>query len=611
MSAERNSIRIVLLVLFLGLLTTPFVIRQRQSDTGSTDSIQTSKESALERYGFYMEEVSGQAGIDFLHVRPVLDPKLDHILPSVASMGASVSVVDFNNDGWQDLYFTNSLPGKSNALYRNNGDGTFTDVAAEMGLADLNSVEGGVSMGSVWGDFNNSGYEDLLLYKWGRSELWQNDNGEGFTNVTNVAGLPEWANINTAIWLDVNNDGYLDLFMGGSYREDVNLWQLNSTRMMPESFEYARNGGRNYLLLNQGDGIFEEVGEEYGVASRRWTLAAGAVDLNGSGYPDLIVANDYGVDELYINIDGERFEEVSNRAGLGFVPKSGMNVSFGDIMNRGELSIYVSNISEPGVLLQGNNLWVPVTEQKGMIPEFRNLAGTFGVELGGWSYGAQFVDLNLDGFQDLYVGNGYVSLDRDGDYWYDFSRVAGGNRTIIEDAANWPPMANRSHAGHQMNRLWLNDGAGRFQEVSSTVGAELELDSRGVAYADLWNRGVHDLIISNQNGPVRIYRNTVVPERNWISFDLEGTRSNRSAIGAEVVLHWAGRKQKQVVTGGIGFSSQNQRPLLFGLGEHAGIERAEIRWPSGTVQSLEGLEVNYLHHIMEPLSDSSDQQNIE
>ena len=174
-------------------------------------------------------------------------------------MGAAVSVVDFDRDGWADIYVTNSGEGSRNALYRNLGNGTFRDVAAEVGLADVNLPGTGVSTGAVWGDYDNDGYEDVLLYKWGRPELFHNDGGKHFTRVTEQAGLPKWVNANTAIWFDYDRDGKLDLFLGGYYSEDVDLWHLKTTRIMPESFEYATNGGRKYLFHNLGGGRFEEV----------------------------------------------------------------------------------------------------------------------------------------------------------------------------------------------------------------------------------------------------------------------------------------------------------------------------------------------------------------
>ena len=251
---------------------------------------------------------------------------------------------------------------------------------------------------------------------------------------------------------------------------------------------------------------------------------------------------------------------------MGRTPKSGMNASFGDIFNDGRLSIYKTNISEPGVLVQANDLWVPKARAAGAGLEFENLASTMGVDLGGWSWGAQFGDLNNDGTLDLYLVNGYVSAGERTSYWYDFAEIAVGHSRIIGDAANWPAMRGRSLSGYQRKRVWMNDGAGRFTEVAQDVGATDTYDGRAVALADLSNRGALDVIVANQRGPLLVYTNTVSPGRHWIAFDLEGTASNRSAIGARVEVQWNGRRQVQEVSGGSGFSAQNQRRLHYGLG---------------------------------------------
>jgi hypothetical protein len=259
----------------------------------------------------------------------------------------------------------------------------------------------------------------------------------------------------------------------------------------------------------------------------------------------------------------------------------------------------VTNISEEGVLIQGNNLWIPKEGTGGDTLKYENLARDLGVELGGWSFGAQFGDLNNDGTLDLYVTNGYVSAEKGRDYWYDFSKVAGGNSAIISDAANWPAMNGRSLSGYQQKRVWMNDGAGKFIDVAQAVGVTDMRDGRAVALVDLWNRGVLDAVVANQRGPLLIYKNTVKPENKWIGFALEGTTSNRSAIGAQVRLYWNGQEQIQEVSGGTGFCAQNQRPLHFGLGKNGRIERVEIRWPSGKMQTISDPEAGIVHHIKE------------
>ena len=589
------GVRIVLDLIFVALLATPLAVREISARREEAQA-KLNESQALARYGFHLEEVSQQSGVHFTHQAPTLDSKLNSIMPEVASMGASVSVVDFDRDGWPDFYVTNSAIGSQNHLYRNLHDGTFQDVGAQMGLADVNRAGTGVSMGAVWGDYDNDGYEDLFLIKWGKPELFHNDQGRGFTPVGAIANLPPWINANTAIWFDYDGDGLLDLFVGGYYPETLDLWHLQTTRMMPESFEYAKNGGRKFLFHNLGGGKFEEVSEKAGIKSTRWALAASAADLRGTGRPDLFIANDYGVSELFLN-DGGHFSEAGEATGVGFAPKSGMNVAYGDILNQGKYAIYVSNISQEGVLIQGNNLWVP-RDGEGSL-KYENLARDMGVELGGWSFGAQFGDLNNDGNLDLYLTNGYVSLSRNRSYWYDFSRVAGGNSKIIADAADWPAFQGRSLSGYQQKKVWINDGAAKFVDVAQAVGATDTYDGRSIVLADLWNRGVLDVLIANQGGPLLIYKNTVDPENQWLEFALEGSKSNRSAIGARVTLYWNGRQQVQEVSGGSGFAAQNDRRLHFGLGKNPQIEKAVIRWPSGVVQTLANLVPGKLYNVKE------------
>ena len=222
-----------------------------------------------------------------------------------------------------------------------------------MGVADVNQAGTGVSMGAVWGDYDNDGFEDLFLYKYGRPGALSQRAGNGLRRGRRARRVAASGSTRTApIWFDYDRDGRLDLFLAGYWPENVDLWHLTTTRIMPESFEYAENGGRKYLFHNRGDGTFEEVSAALGINSRRWTLAVGAADLSGTGYPDLFLANDYGISQLFVNRDGKQFEEVGREPASRRTPKSGMNAAFGDVFNDGRLSIYKTNISEPGVLVQ-------------------------------------------------------------------------------------------------------------------------------------------------------------------------------------------------------------------------------------------------------------------
>lgn len=592
----------IITILFLAQIVTVWVLGRHVRDTRDEGA-----DKAVAKYGFYLQECAGECGIDFVHESPrELDPQLDHIAPLIASMGAAVSIVDFDRDGWPDIYVVTSREGGKNRLYRNlGGSGKFEDVAAKVGLADLNVRGTGVCMGAIWGDFDGDGYEDVLVYKWGKPELFRNDGGKTFVRVTEQAKLPAWANLNAAIWVDYDRDGKLDLFLAGYWADDVNLWKLATTKMMPTSFEYATNGGRKYLLRNVGDGSFEDVTERMGIKSTRWTLGVAAADLCGTGYPDIILANDYGVSEFLCNKEGKRFEEKGQATGIGETPKSGMNVSMGDLFNRGQLALYVSNITDPGNLVQGNNLWVPRKFKPGEVPVYNNEADVHKLSRGGWSWAAQFGDLNNDGYQDLYLTNGYVSADPKKDYWYDYSLIAGANSKIIADAKLWPAMKGRSLAGYQDKCVWWNQG-GTFTDVARQVGVKDQYDGRAVALVDLWKRGVLDVVVANQNGPLLVYKNTVRKERKWVQFELHGRKSNPSAIGAMVRVFWTMdgatrvQEQVQVVSGGNAYASQNMRWLHFGLGENAKITKVVIQWPSGEEKVFTDVEPGRLHTIVEP-----------
>ncbi len=544
--------------------------------------------------GFALRDETSAAGIHFVHQRPTFDPKIQGVEPHVAALGASVSVTDFDGDGWADLYFTNSRFGQPNALYRNRANGSFDELASDAGLANLNREGEGVSMGAVWGDYDNDGREDVLVYRYGYPALFRNIDGKHFQDVTVESGLRRWINSNSAIWLDYDRDGFLDLYITAYFR-DLDLWHLATTKIMHNSFEFATNGGKNLLFHNVGGKKFEDVTDKMAVGTTRWTLAAASADFNDDGWTDIYLANDYGPEELYLNDHGRRF--VLTTAGLESESKSGMSVTLGDAFNRGRIDAFVTNISERGYLFQNNNLRL---NQMNESQRFRNVAEG-AIADAGWAWGAQFGDFNNDGANELFVANGFISADPKKSYWYSMSKIAGANGRLFEDAATWPAFGNASLSGYEPSRVYINRGVAGWTDVAKNVGANDVYDGRGVALADLSNRGAVDVIVANQNQPAVLYRDYPDSTNHWIELKLIGTRSNHSAIGAEVLLETGDLRLRRVVDGGSGFASQNDRRLHFGLGNREWVDRVTIFWPSGTKQILSRPSIDQIVAVTEPV----------
>src|SRR5216117_3287649 len=275
-----------------------------------------------------------------------------------------------------------------------------------------------------------------------------------------------------------------------------------------------------------------------------------------------------------------------------------MSATLGDVLNRGRVDAFVTNISEPGYLFHGNNLRLNFLPELGRFQQ----AAEGVVADAGWAWGAQLGDLDNDGRNELFIVNGFVSGDRDRSYWYAMSKIAGANGNVFEDARNWPPIGTASLSGYERSRVLVSRGLAGWTDVALAAGVSDEYDGRAVALADLFNRGVLDVVVANQNQPALVYRNTVVPGNHWIAFRLVGTRSNRSAIGAEVTVEADGIRQLRVVDGGMGFASQNDRRLHFGLDGATRVDRLVICWPSGARQVVEHPAMDRLNLITEPPS---------
>jgi len=555
-------------------------------------------------------DVAVRSGITHVHHKPSLDRKLANIDSWVCSVGAAAAAGDYNNDGWIDLYVTDSHKGTTNALYHNNGDGTFTDVARKAGVAYLNGDQG-TSMDCIWGDYNNDGWSDLYVVRWGPDALFRNNRDGTFTDVTERRfrkrdGSPgtQWANGNAAVFLDYNLDGRLDIYVGNYFRE-MDLWNLDTTRIMHDDFEHSRNGGKNFLYRQEPDGSFVEVAESLGLEDPGWTLAVGSADINNDGWPDLYCADDFGPDQLFLNAGDGSFRNVTETA-IGFDTKKGMNVDFGDFNNDGWLDIYVANITTSEYLQEGNMLW----HNNGLGPDgaitLTDISLETGTYDGGWGWGAKFFDYDSDGDLDIIAVNGFISAG-EGNYWYDLaSWTVTGSESA--DAANWPAIGTRSFSGYEPTRVWRNDGMYSFSQRAVELGIESARDGRGVVCFDYDNDYDLDVFVANQDQPPHLYRNNGTANHSLI-VDLKAdpaTGVNRDAVGTRVTVITSEGTQIREHDGGNGFSGQSDPRLHFGLGPDERVPLLEVRWPDGGLQYLEDVPADQIVTIRQDPSKYAD-----
>ena len=516
-------------------------------------------------------DVTAQAGIHFKHVDGRSGRKY-----FVETIGSGCAFVDFDNDGLLDIYLVSAadLPGfhstkpPTNTLYRNNGDGTFTDVTDRAGVG-----QAGYGTGITAGDYNNDGLVDFYVTNFGANVLYRN-NGDGtFTDVTGEAGVSDARWSAGAAFADYDNDGFLDLYVTNycDFRfEDHKTCHEQGVEVYcgPEEF----NGLPDTLYHNNGDGTFSDVTQKAGVYNAKGKgMSVIWADYDNDRDLDIFVANDGTENFLYQNNGNGTFTDVAWMAGVESDergnPQGSMGVDFGDYNNDGTLDLVVTNFQRQLNAVYRN-------DGDGFFTDAAFIVG-LGYSLPYVSWGTGFFDFNNDAQRDLFIANGHI-------------------QNAIEQY-------DKSSTYLQPNQLLLNDGVGRFVNTSAEAGAGLQISkaSRGVAFGDYDNDGDIDILINNAHDTPDLLRNDTNGDYHWISIKTIGTKSNRDGIGARIQVRVGDLTQTAEVRSGASYMSQNDMRVHFGLGAAEKIDRIEVRWPSGIVDVLEDVLPNQILDVRE------------
>jgi hypothetical protein len=538
----------------------------------------------------WFEEITEKAGLSVKHTNRSFKNQYANIMEGYTALGASAAVADYDGDGFDDIYVTDSKVDGKNHLFHNNGDLTFTDVAVQAGVANGNDPAN-ASADAIWLDYNNDGRPDLLVIRFGHNQLYENLGGGKFRDVTLKSGIDRYMNAITAIAFDYDHDGYVDIFIGG-YFQATNLFNPDTPRFFPESFETANNGGGVTVFHNNGNGTFTDVTEKVGLRSSGWVLSLGHGDANNDGWDDLYVACDFGPDRFYRNNGNGTFTDMTEKALGGFDTKKGMNSDWGDYDNDGFLDIFVTNITDD-YMREGNFLW----HNNGNLT-FTDVSRETGTYDTGWGWGGKFFDYDNDGWLDLYVVNGWVSAGKE-NYVPDVFAMIVRPNVDLADLRNWPPMGDKSLSGYEKKKLFHNEHGQLFKDEAARHGLDSVRDGRGVAVADFDNDGRLDLFVTNANSTPFLYHNIMPTGAHWVEFSLEGEKSNRMAIGAQVRITINGETHLSFVNGGNGFAAQSTQRVHFGLAKATSIDRVEVRWPSGAKQVFEKLAADKIYKIHE------------
>ena len=536
------------------------------------------------------EEIAAKAGVNHLHHTRKFSGKNADVLGMFTSGGSSVAVADYDNDGFDDIFVTDSDNGQQSRLYHNNHDLTFTDVTAAAGVGGGNDPLSIVA-DAVWFDYDNDGWPDLLVARFGTPILYHNEHNGKFKDVTARSGLNKFANTIAVIAFDYDNDGRLDLLFG-NYFKPVNLLDLKTSSVLPNDLDNAVNGGGVTLWHNDGNGAFSDVTAKAGLAKHTgWTLDLGHGDFNGDGKQDLYLACDYGTDRMFFNNGDGTFTEVTEKALGGFDTKKGMNAEVGDYDNDGRFDIYVTNITDE-YMKECNMLWH--NNGDGTFTDLAKETGTCDTL---WGWAAKFGDFDNDGWLDLFAVNGLRSAGKE-NYIPVLFQMMVTPGVDFTDVNVWPAIGNMTWSGYQKKKLFRNLGGQAFKEIAADAGVDNQSDGRGIGLGDFDNDGRLDFYQANADQPGMLYHNVTQNAGNWVELKLVGTKSNRDAIGAEIRLKTDTLSLLRMVDGGNGYAGQSSTRVHFGIGDAKKISSVEIRWPSGHVDKLT-VPVNKITYIQE------------
>ncbi len=547
-----------------------------------------------------------------------------------------VSVADIDNDGFDDLYVCQPA-GLPNRLYRNRGDGTFEDITESSGLGIVENTAC-----ALFADFNNDGRQDVIVVRANGPLLFLNEGGGKFRQKPEAFQFanPPQGTFTGAAAADYDRDGWLDVyFCLYSYYQGTGQYKY------PSPYHDAENGPPNFLVRNQRDGTFRDVTAESGLNQNntRYSFCCGWSDYNHDGWPDLYVVNDFGRKNLYRNNGDGTFTDVAPQAAVEDVG-AGMSVSWFDYDNDGAEDLYVGNMwTAAGLarfdagnlqerLVQGSPVALSKTRDgQFLAPEyarnmlrntlptrvdaFEDTTKSAGVGMGRWAWSSDAFDFDHDGFPDLYIANGMVSgplradvsrEDLNSFFWRQVVAYSPDDARASRDyeqgwnAINELIRSDGSWSGYERNVFYANNRDGTFSDVSGVVGLDFVQDGRAFALADFDHDGRLELFLKNRNAPqLRILKNVVEDLPPSIAFRLQGTKSNRDAIGASVTTETAEGRQTRTLQAGSGFLSQHSKEIFFGLGDEKGPVRASIRWPSGLVQELHNLPINHRFWVKE------------